>query len=92
MGNLLTKYNCCEAGHNDGNEIDYETIKQKQYRRVFMRSKTYVADLKKKYVQGKTLGEGSFGKVVKCTNVQANTQVAMKIVNKKKIMSTPVFA
>ena len=57
-----------------------------------MRSKTFVHDLSKKYVQGKTLGEGSFGRVVKCINVQTNTQVAMKIVNKKKILKNPALA
>ena len=53
---------------------------------------TNTAEINNKYVQGRLLGQGGFGKVVECTNILTNKQVAMKIVNKSRVMNYPVLA
>ena len=65
MGNLVQSFYCCEASHDDTGELDYDKInKQKKTRRMFMRSITNVDEINRKYVQGRLLGQGGFGKVV----------------------------
>ena len=38
-----------------------------------------------KYELGRTLGEGTFGKVKHAVNVETNEQVAIKVLDKEKI-------
>ena len=80
----------CDESH-DNNEV-FTTEKKVRHRRSFRRSKTDEEELSKVYVQGKTLGVGGFGRVVQCTNIVSNTQVAMKIVNKERAFKSKTIA
>ena len=55
---------CC-AGHDDSHELNNDK-KRAQYKRIFKKQESTEAEveIKNKYVQGKKLGEGAFGKVM----------------------------
>jgi len=55
------------------------------------KSLRYVTDISSLYSQGKTLGEGAFGAVKRCTRLNTKKEHAMKIIKKSSLNSNKIL-
>lgn len=58
--------------------------------RDFKRFK-YVHNIQEKYTLGEVLGQGAFGKVVRCTHKDSGTEFAIKVMEKTKVRERQVY-
>ena len=58
--------------------------------RDFKRFK-FVRNISDKYRMGEVLGQGAFGKVLRCTHRDSGTEFAIKVMEKKKVREREVY-
>ena len=51
----------------------------------------YVSNISEKYKMGAVLGQGAFGKVMRCTHRDSGTEFAIKVMEKKKVRERKVY-
>lgn len=51
----------------------------------------YVSNISDKYKMGAVLGQGAFGKVLRCTHRDSGTEFAIKVMEKKKVRERKVY-
>ena len=71
---------------NKGGSAMKKTLNMRDFKRF-----KYVHNIQEKYTLGEVLGQGAFGKVVRCTHKDSGTEFAIKVMEKTKVRERQVY-
>lgn len=70
----------------ENSAVKQRTLNMKDFKRF-----KYVSNISEKYKMGTVLGQGAFGKVLRCTHRDSGTEFAIKVMEKKKVRERKVY-